>query len=262
MDASDKNLESLLIDINACWRRLQDFSADMTRLALNFSDTVPTFDREFKALGETIDQLSHDLRQGTDLGNYKPAFQHATEHIQETLAEEPYSVLDINILAVAASFSWDWIIDALLPALRKAPNAKCSLHMLLVDPDFPPFQKAGCTSKHTPWCDLSGRRVAEAQSLIDSLDSSLRSRFTFTIRYYSNLPHWHGVLIHDSFLLLGRASWVGKPPHAHFRVGENAYREYDRSSQSGVDRLDVFKNWFSYYTATGREAFSNAPGNG
>lgn len=257
MDATEKLLEKLVGSISRCGKRMEDFSDNSAREALRFQKA---FARDLETLKATIEKVNYEICEGNKLGPYEPAFENATKKIKSIVREDPNSCLDIKILAVSASFSWIWITENLIPLLSEPSNdqTSCNIEMLLVDPDYELFQKAGCNSDKIPWHEMSGRRVAEAHDLIAD-HPDLRQRLMFSISYYRNLPHWHGVLIQDWSLLLGRTTWKGTPPDLDMRVGENEYREYSRSGQAGVDRIDVFKNWFSFYSSIGRQVFSHKP---
>ena len=79
-------------------------------------------------------------------------------------------------------------------------------------------------------------------------DKAPDDRFIFTARNYRNLPHWHGVLVNDEHLFLGRTDWKCPNGNPELAVGQNKYRYYNTAEERGEDRVKLFLNWHKYYT--------------
>jgi len=71
--------------------------------------------------------------------------------------------------------------------------------------------------------------------------------------YYENLPHWHGILINDGILFMGRTDWNFPDPELEklpyfLYVGQAEYRLFRKDDfTGGGGRIKRFISWFNYY---------------
>ena len=197
-----------------------------------------------------------ELVQGKPYNNHIKAFDEAKRCIEKhARAGNGAGNLSIQILAVSSSFSWHFVTRFIPDLLAKYDSVICKTELLLVNPDHLRKVDAGTNSELDLWADISESREDKARKMVGALPDRVRDRYTFSLRYYDNLPHWHGVLINGVDLLLGRTSWEQIDGHMHLRVGENTYRKFHVDGEQGFDRIFLFKNWFEYYARNGNIAY-------
>jgi hypothetical protein len=173
-----------------------------------------------------------------------------------TLISESLRTTDtvvIRIMAVSLHYSWDLVRNDLPPLLGEAaPHKKVRLELLMVDPDYlGQLRLADWRNK--------GRNVkSELTEFIrdEKREGGLIStgRLELFAYQYRNLPHWHGTLINNHFLFLGRTRWSVQPEKGicKLTVGEETYRLFASNDYlGGPDRIAMFNSWFDYYKYVG-----------
>ena len=209
-------------------------------------------------LEERLSDLAIEVSQERHLTDYVEALGLAKEYINDISLQKGQSIVVVKILAVSSSFSWDFIKNHLLKILEADPELTIHLEWLLVEPKHLKDARAGLNSIKVPWHEISSKRELEIAEAVSSLSKGVSERFTCKLKYYSNIPHWHGVLINDVQLYLGRTSWTTVDDELHLRVGENEYRIFGSESTSrGLPRVRLFNSWFNYYLREGRTAFTH-----
>ena len=119
------------------------------------------------------------------------------------------------------------------------------MDVLFVDPNFLKGRVVVATDDR--WVNTSRRRLTEVKQFATDCQRDYQSRLEFRARIYRNLPHWHGWLLNDEHLFLGRTDWEYKFDQPHLRVGQNKYRHFDMSNKEGQERIELFKSWQKYY---------------
>lgn len=83
--------------------------------------------------------------------------------------------------------------------------------------------------------------------MIDEGSISLR------VEEYDNLPHWHGIMVDDDALFLGRTSWRAGAASWELSIGQNVYRQFFLQDRfRGAERIEQFRNWFDAYLGRSR----------
>lgn len=155
------------------------------------------------------------------------------------------SPIEIKIIAVSMTFSWGLIRYRLPKMLKDYPDARINIEVLLVDSTY--LESLDLENYDFNWAEESKQRVKQVNDFVTGLPEPLSNRLTISARLYKNLPHWHGILINNECLFIGRTDWefpTGKPK---LSVGQNKYRYFDRSSSLGSERINLFVNWHKYY---------------
>jgi len=256
--------ERLRIELNKHRLQLSETCDSLTAVIRRASHTLVETE-------EFLDELSPELEQGHSFPNHDTAFDFAKQHVKSLLASKRDSELNIRVLAVSASYSWRFVAevlpDLITGMMDSAPGATagpddpggaapgqglstlCSASVLLVEPAHLKAANAGCNGKGEEWWKISRNRERDLRQLIQrSWPTELVERYSLRLGYYKNIPHWHGVLVSDNWLLLGRTSWVPSRDNGYaLRVGENRYRLFTDRAEQGRDRIKLFESWFAYY---------------
>jgi Domain of unknown function (DUF4062) len=155
--------------------------------------------------------------------------------------------ISIDVIAISMVSSWEFLRDKVPGFLDKNKNLTISLRLLWVDPDL---LKSISMSEFSEidWSEVSRSRLEDTKKFLDR-NPDCQERLKLQARTYSNLPHWHGILFNEKHLYLGRANWSfpqdGRP---RLSCAKNKYRYFDMSSDIGKERINLFDNWFKFYT--------------
>jgi hypothetical protein len=87
----------------------------------------------------------------------------------------------------------------------------------------------------------------QIQNFVSGLPENLHNRLSIVAKVYKNIPHWHGYLVNNEYLFLGRADWDLSSHKPKLSVGQNKYRYFDRTAIAGSERIDLFSDWHRYY---------------
>ena len=73
-------------------------------------------------------------------------------------------------------------------------------------------------------------------------------RLELNLHLVDNMPHWHGLLINDEILYLGRSKWDMSKNHKEMHVGRKEYRKFTLTDRfQGYQRIEIFQHWFDAY---------------
>jgi hypothetical protein len=218
---------------------------------------------ESRIEAEKLRSETKGLQQSRHYQNYRDAFQDIEKYIEEYLNDylehgikEP--LVDLKLIAVAMTFSWDFFIVTAIPRiLRNFHTSKIKLDVLFVDYKHLNLAKTGKDGVN--WGEISEIRLKEVREFA-SRCQDYNGRLVFTAKTYKNIPHWHGWLINDQHLFLGRTDWTfdGKDNKPQLRVGQNEYRHFDGTSAEGARRIDLFQRWQKYYYEFASEPIVNS----
>jgi hypothetical protein len=182
--------------------------------------------------------------------NHLPAFLDAEKIINDyfewclkTGIDTP--TVNIKIIAVAMTFSWPFIIDTVPRALKKYPKTRVHIEAMFVDHKF--LEDLPLANYDVVWADVSQFRTNEVKKFAVAATKQFGDRLALDVRSYKNLPHWHGLLINEEHLFLGRTNWSFPDGKPELRVGQNKYRYFNKSDPTGGERVDLFANWHKYY---------------
>ena len=172
------------------------------------------------------------------------------DHLLETHPGSDPIHLDIKLTAVGMHYSWPAFLSNISRWVQKYQNCYFRLSILLVDPQY--LKTLSFSRLPIDWAKESENRVTDLQNMIDALDSSKKERISFVFRVFQGLPQYHGLVINDEYLFLGRSDWTfnkDRPPE--LSVGQNRYRYFYKSKTDGDDRgserVNLFLNWHKFY---------------
>ena len=173
------------------------------------------------------------------------------DYISESLRTNDY--VTIRVMAVAAHYSWDFLEKDIPILLANTPSHKrLSLELEMVEPaHLRAFGLDDWKSKGNIICE----RIMEfIQKEKEPSGAISEGRLDIAVYHYRNLPHWHGMLINNNYLFLGRTRWTLQPEKKIFNlsVAEQTYRLFASNDDfGGSDRIALFTCWFDYYKYAG-----------
>ena len=200
---------------------------------------------------EDVKQDFEEFRSNLEFEDYRNAFNKLQEIIEEEIKslelENREPIIKLKHLAVSMYYSWQNFIDlSIRKILEDNPKAKIELRVAFVDHEF--LEKLNVSSSHQNWAEVSKQRQAECITFSKFAKKSFPDRLIFQAKTYSNLPHWHGWLVNDEHLLLGRTKWKINDGQPRLKVGQNEYRYFHLANKyEGAGRVEIFKQWFDYY---------------
>lgn len=167
------------------------------------------------------------------------------------MKNEPGKPLDIKITAVGMAYSWNDFVDKIPGWLQENPNCKINLSILLVNPEYLDRLPIGKTPRD--WAQESRNRILDMEKLVNCLTEEQKNNLSCVIKNYEEIPQYHGILINNDQLFLGRTDWKldrpGRSPE--LTVGQNRYRYFNRNTTQeedrGSERVGLFLNWHRYY---------------
>lgn len=198
-----------------------------------------------KEISKNIEEIAHHEKPFTD---YIEALQDTEKRIRECLEGNKLNCtnhVDIKILAVSMTFSWNFVAGKVTKILKDYANAHINIEILLVDSDY--LESLQLESYDINWAAESRQRVTQIKNFINGLPDNWRDRFSISARVYRNIPHWHGFLVDGEHLFLGRTDWDFSTNKPKLSVGQNKYRYFNRSAVAGSERIDLFSDWHKYY---------------
>lgn len=198
-----------------------------------------------REITKNIEKIAHHEKPYTD---YIEAFHDTEKRIRECLEDDESNsknYVDIKILAVSMTFSWNFVTGKVPRILKDYPNAHINTEIVLVDSDY--LESLHLETYDINWAAESRQRVVQIKNFINGLPDSWRDRFSISARVYKNIPHWHGLLVNSEHLFLGRTDWDFSTNKPKLSVGQNKYRYFNRSAVAGSERIDLFSGWHKYY---------------
>ena len=176
-------------------------------------------------------------------------FNSALPYIKQTLVDKLLinENINIKIIAVSAQFSWKNIVEVLLPELLKynSNKVKFKVEFTLVDPEV--LRQWG-QKKLCKYCEttLSLKDIITNQE--EYKKAIENGRLELNLHLVDNIPHWHGILINDEILYLGRSKWDMAKNHKEMHVGRKEYRKFTMTDRfQGNQRIEIFQHWFDAY---------------
>lgn len=203
---------------------------------------------------EKLTESTRELKQVTSYKNYKKAFQELEDNIRtylETCKSEKIAspTIDLKLIAVAMTFSWEHFILTVIPdLLGDYPTLTINLDIVFVSHKHLQTLKIG--HGDIDWLKKSEERIAEVREFHRKYRKRFGRRFNFRAKTYGNIPHWHGWLFNEDHLYMGRTSWDIKGNNLPIlMVGQNKYRHFEDPDENieASERIELFKNWHRYY---------------
>ena len=176
-------------------------------------------------------------------------FTEALPFIRQTVKDKWLLNQDVNIkiIAVSAQFSWKNIVEVLVPELIKYKTSKTKLKIdfVLVDPKVLRNWGQKKLSTHCTNVGALYEIITSSEEFKLAIDNN---KLEINICYIDNIPHWHGLLINEDVLYLGRCSWDMTRNHKEMLVGRREYRRFEKDDRfQGNHRIELFENWFKAY---------------
>lgn len=201
-------------------------------------EQIETYNKELQdSLGE---------KSFTNFGGAVEGIEHFSRaFLDECLQNGKPLNIKYELLAVAMTFSWEFIHKTLPSILDAYPMARVELNLLFVDPDY--LDGLDLPEYPVNWAEISRKRITEIMEFAVQAQK-YQGRLTFSARTYQNLPHWHGWLINNTHLFLGRTDWNISGSKPALTVGQNKYRYFDKDKPEGLERISLFQDWHTYYS--------------
>jgi len=193
-----------------------------------------------------LDKIEQSLNQ-PEPQSYED-FNAALKDIKQILTDKLINNKDvqIKILAVSAQFSWKVLIESAIPKLLEIGNKdpKIDIEIVIVKPSVLRHwgqKKLEDDAQNTLNGEISFRKKFKT--------AFANGKLKLTIRQYDNIPHWHGILIDNDILFMGRCKWDKIDNHYHLLVGQIDYRLFKKGDRYGGDaRIELVENWFDLYS--------------
>lgn len=210
-----------------------------------------------------------------EIGDHEFALKKLNETLIDYLEERVKSAksvkLELKLIAVAMTFSWDFILEKLPDILDREEFSAVSINLSVCFVDCMHLADPGLkiSKEGRKWAKISKERERDIREYRNTMER-FGSRFTCDFRTFANLPHWHGWLVTEqssesdtkssvdeeiiTHLFLGRTKWEHnypktnkKRPLPKLTVGQNEYRLYTDQTEQGRRRISLFEGWHTYY---------------
>lgn len=204
----------------------------------------------FKVIVERLDSIDTRLRtdKPVTISNHNATLPLIKARLEEKLSKN--DDVHIKIFSVSCLLSWSTIVEKMLPGMFVLGNRNpkivvdiiiCSSDLLLNWGQRTRAKNARNTLEFAR--DFASRYRSYFES----------GKISLNIYEYDNITQWHGVLINDEMLFLGRCDWQvenkGTPQARYYlQVGEREYTQYENNDRfEGKEKIDRFNNWFDAY---------------
>jgi hypothetical protein len=151
----------------------------------------------------------------------------------------------IRILAVSAQFSWTSLIETTIPTLFNSTNKnqKIIIEIVVVKPSV--LHDWGQKQLEN---NVRGTLIGEGTFKKMYQTAFNEGKVSLNIYQYDNIPHWHGILIDNDVLFMGRCKWKIIDGKYHLMVGQIDYRQFrEKDKFEGKTRIELVDNWFETY---------------
>jgi hypothetical protein len=169
-----------------------------------------------------------------DFARCQPAIMEACEKLLQNGQD-----LNLDLLVVAAIFSWPFF-EAILPDWsQKYPNQKINFNIAMVCPKTLREWGVNC------WAQKS----ESTASVIKLFATTARfSNLSVRVTFYDQIPFLHGVLINNSVLFRGKTEWLhGQLPNgqefSELRVGSQPYERFSVDNLDERSKVTTFRGW-------------------
>lgn len=146
----------------------------------------------------------------------------------------------LEIIGVSARYSWRMVEDNFGPLLKQHDQRKLTVHVAVCTEDT--LEKWNLTS----WSQDLRRTISGMEDFSRIHHEAIDNGRLVLKRYdCDNLPQWHGVLINQSVLYMGRTEWIFHADSpAALKVGTCPYRRFEPADlYGGHPRIRMFSNW-------------------
>lgn len=214
------------------------------------TDLAEQGEKAVDALTVVAEHAKSLFRQGQPYEDYSEAFRDLEKRIRDSINENMKNGIEkpkvkLKLIAVAMTFSWKFIVSKLPKILQQYSTAEIDVEVAFIQPEH--LDSLGLAHQEINWTAESQMRINEVKEFAKLCHDQYQGRLKFTAKTYKNLPHWHGWLVNEDFLFLGRTNWQFPNNHPKLLVGQNKYRYFDNTSIEGSERIQLFANWQRYY---------------
>lgn len=216
--------------------------------------------------GEKLQNITKQTEQQAQIiyyNDFSEAFLALERAIREQIIEikaegNDYPEIKLKLLAVAMTYSWNNFVTIKIPRiLHDYPETSIKLEILFVNHQF--LSSVPMIIENVNWTEESKKREKDIEDFTRYC-KQFQGRVSVDAKTYKNLPHWHGWLVNDRHLFLGRAKWDFSTEGPILRVGQNEYRHFDRKAgKESQDRIKLFQQWFRYYFQYGSSPLTRIP---
>jgi hypothetical protein len=204
-----------------------------------------------KSVSESI-KTSIKIEPVVDFPNSHAAFASLADKIELLIKERKQHrikniCIDLKLIAVAMYYSKGWIEADIPRLLSKYNDVNFSLNLLIISPEH--LKSLNIPKNIVDWCKSSEESIVFIQEFYKEYFIKYGTRLKLNLRTYQNIPHWHGWLLENEYLFLGRTNWTfnaDKTPV--LQVGQNLYRYFDKTTNGWEERIQLYQNWFTYYS--------------
>jgi hypothetical protein len=260
--------ESLLVSIRERVSKLRPYVVGAFIIAFSISPIIPgltyritvaasmgvallylAFDI-YRELNQRLDGIEKSLKEP-----HPPTYQDFAEASAEidTIIKERLNAnrnVHIRVLAVAAQYSWKHFVEDRLCKFLQMGNRKQAIKIeyVIVNPAL--LKQL----QQTKLMADAERTILGLAIMREKYDRLQIKRLSVNMFKFSNVPHWHGVLIDDDIFFMGRCRWNISGERYELEVGTNEYRKFSLNDRfKGTDRVNLCINWFEAYKLQGDE---------
>ncbi len=204
---------------------------------------------------EKVVDLVNKNREGSFDG-----FEKARDDITQTIISEykrrKNKVIRIEAIGVSLVYTCNWLRSQLRELLKDNKDMKIQIEACMVSTEYlNKMVETGAMHWAEPndWCAEAEISYKYLKDLESSAEPDLGGLTVKGVHLYEFIPQWHGLLINNNYLYLGRCEWdwemVGEgaeiPPR--LSIGQCLYRYYFADDKfGGRARVELFKGWFKY----------------
>ncbi|NER37456.1 MAG: hypothetical protein F6J93_26425 [Oscillatoria sp. SIO1A7] len=228
-------------------------SVGLTNLIIIVVDFQRSLFGKIDNLRSTVLSCKDEIKNAISSLN-PPSFEDYTEmrqDLQEILKDlSSKDGISLSFIAVAMRYSWPMIEDNIDFLLEQCPKGTAiSIEVAMVDNSYLADKQL------FDWAEESEKTDSKIKLFRDRYAKELNEdkSIKLNVYHYNNLPHWHGILINNEILFLGRTDWRFKEGESipYFYVGQTKYRLFKQDDNvGGGERIKKFVNWFKYYTTS------------
>ena len=182
---------------------------------------------------------------------YYNEFSAAEQEMNKSILDKLMVSDEINLsfLTVSASYSWRFFEDVIRHVDNAFPKEtkRITVSFGLVHPDHFDHWKLD------NWKRKAITTIDEIQYFKQKYNNDIESNLIkLNVYLFDNIPHWHGLLINNSVLYLGRTEWEfpnsKRDDISNLLVGQIEYRKFLKNDRFGGERrIKRFESWVRRY---------------
>lgn len=204
-------------------------------------------------LQDQIEEIKRELSSRRRDG-HRDAARHFDNHsaaqgemrrVIESIAKSN-DVIRLRAMGLSLAYTWPFL-EEIIRSMSTSRRLRFDIELAIGAPKY--LDQKGLSR----WSKKALATLSAIEELASKFKPIKDGRTRILVSQYENLPHWHGMLINDSVLFLGRSHWefdeVGMPPQLY--LGQMSYRLFFFDDLiGGADRIALFRGWFRYYRSS------------